>query len=375
MKVIQCADFAAPYAGSFVPMLMAAASEGTRRGHHTAVCLPGAARGRPWLAELEAVAEVRFIDTTGGRAASMRRTLGEFRPLIVSKGQTVIHSHFTEFDMPAALTRLRRPDVVVFWHEHSPLMSDPRVRLRNRLRFTGLSPLVDQILCVSPELRAGLRERGAPERKLRDFPNAIDTERFAPVNALTAQAARLALGLAPDARVVLHFGWSWLRKGGDLMLATADRLAAIPGLVMITVVGDDPAAPLAALEDHPLIKRVVPTNNVRSLYAAADVFLSCSRAEGMPFAVMEALACGLPVVVTDLPAQRELLSGLPGAEIVGTDPDELARGLTEMLALSEALRREHTEQARARIESTFALDAWARRLVDLYEDALAARAR
>jgi glycosyltransferase involved in cell wall biosynthesis len=377
MQVIQCADFAAPYAGSFVPMLTAVCREAAARGHAASVLLPETARGRPWLHELEAVARVRFIDTGDGRFSSTRRALAELRLLLAgSERAAVIHSHFTEFDITAALERLVKPGAMVVWHEHSPLSDDRRIRLRNRLRLSLLSPLVSRILCVSSELRAGLRERGAPEAKLAVFPNAIDTVRFRPADAQERQAARQKLSIDAETRVILHFGWSWQRKGGDLMLDAAQRLGADENILILTVLGDDPEAPHRTLMEAPAVRVVEPANDVGELYAACDAFLSCSRSEGMPFAVMEATAGGLPVVVSDLPAQRELLSGLPGAAIVDPmDPDMLIGGVRAMLSLGADERAVHASQARSRIESTYALQPWAARLVDLYEGVLAERAR
>jgi glycosyltransferase involved in cell wall biosynthesis len=90
----------------------------------------------------------------------------------------------------------------------------------------------------------------------------------------------------------------------------------------------------------------------------------------MPFAVMEALACGLPVVGSDLPIQRDLLLDLPGGVIVAPeDPGAIAAGITAMLSLEARAREQHARRARARIEPAFGLRTWAARLVDLYESA------
>lgn len=366
MHVIQCADYAGPYEGSFIPMLVAAANEAGTRGYRTTVCLSEIARGRDWLSELDGVAEVRFIATADRRAAGIPSSARELRSVLAaSPGPAVIHTHFGTFDIPGALTRVGRRHVAVLWHEHTPLNDDPGARLRNTIRYSCLGPLVSRILCVNPEIRMRLQARGAPARKLCDFPNAIDLRRFAPIRAGQRSAARRALGLADDARVILHFGWNWHRKGGDLMLAAAETLAAEPGLVVLTVMGED-AVPASGRE-HSVVRRVPPSKDVRDLYAAADVFLSASRAEGMPFAVLEALACGLPVVATDLPILRELLAGLPGATIVAPEPAAIAAGIRQMLCLSESELNEHAELVRGRLRASFSLDAWARRLVDLYE--------
>ena len=231
-----------------------------------------------------------------------------------------------------------------------------------------LGRVVNGMLCVSPEIRDALTERHAPPARLIDFPNAIDLSRFAPITPERRRAARHELGLADDERVVLHFGWDWERKGGDLMLAAAATFAAGDRVRWLTVLGA--GAPPAALTADPAVRGLPPTDDVSGLYAAADVFLSASRAEGMPYAVLEALASGLPVVGTDLPGQRPLLIGLPGAAIVAADPAAIAAGVRRLLELTAPERSDHAGRARERVAGSYSLDAWARNLVDLYGRAL-----
>jgi glycosyltransferase involved in cell wall biosynthesis len=214
-----------------------------------------------------------------------------------------------------------------------------------------------------------LRARHAPARKLRDFPNAVDTRRFSPTTTEERRAARASFGLPAGARVVLHFGWSWELKGGELMLGAAEILRDEPDLIILSVIGER-TVPVRGLEENPLIRALAPQADVKRLFDAADVFLSCSPAEGMPLAVLEALACGLAVVGTDIPVQKRLLDGLPGATAVPSAPAAIAAGIRRMLHLSEAERGQHVQIVRERLASSFDLDVWARRLVDIYEAAL-----
>jgi glycosyltransferase involved in cell wall biosynthesis len=365
-QVIQCADYGGSYAGSFVPMLIETAREATVRGYPSTVLLSDIARGRPWLGELENVAEVRFLAAGGSRVSGAGPAMEAISSAVRrGPGSAVVHTHFESFDIPAALLRLRDRSLRVFWHEHGPVLDDRRSRLRNTARYASLGPLVSGMLCVSPDIRSQLRRRLAPARKLRDFPNAVDTTRFSPPQPGEREAVRRQLGLPNDARVVVHFGWSWHRKGGDLMLAASERLDDLDQLIILTVVSEDPPG----LADAARVRALPPTDDVSRLYAAADAFLSCSRAEGAPLAVLEALACGLPVVGTDLRIQREVLSGLPGGLAVPPDPAEIAGALRTVLTMSAESRTEHGRLASERVRASFALDVWARRLVDLYEQA------
>jgi glycosyltransferase involved in cell wall biosynthesis len=352
-------------------MLRAAAQEASRRGHQTGFVFSDVARGRAWLTELVPLGEIHFLAASRSRATDAAPIMLGLARLRDGRGPGVLHTHFSTFDIPAALVGLKRRDLALFWHEHTPLAAGRHTRWRNALRYRCVGARADLILCVSPELRRDLRARGAPESKLRDFPNAIDTERFSPITAAERTAARARLGLSDRTRVALHFGWNWHRKGGDLMLAAAEQLEADRDLVVLTVLGEENAGDLASSRERTSgVRALAPTSDIRSLYAAADVFLSCSRAEGMPFAVMEALACGLPVVGSDLPVQRDLLLDLPGGVIVAPeDPGAIAAGITAMLSLEAQAREQHARRARARIEPAFGLRTWAGRLVDLYESA------
>lgn len=356
-----------------MPMLAAAAREAQSRGYPRTMLLPEAARERAWIAELDALADVRFVAGGSARGSRLRSDLAAFAGALAAvPGPAVIHTHFDTSDIPASLMRVGRRDVAVFWHSHNPVRDGRLWRARTSLRLGCFGQLVDGILCVSQEQRDDLRARAAPRRKLRVFPNAIDTRVFAPVTPEQRTAARRSLDLPDDARVVLHYGWSWYRKGGDLMLGAAELLAEEPDLVILTVVSEAEAAG-HSLDLNPVVRAHPPTSDVKRLYAAADVFLSCSRAEGaLPLAVLEALACGLPVVVTDIPVQARLVAGLPGAAAVPVDPAGVAAGIRQMLALSDDARRRNADLVREMFETSFSLDAWARRLVDLYEQALGA---
>ncbi len=372
LHVNHLAAYGGPYAGSFIPMLAAAAREAADRGYATTIWLPSVARERPWLPELENVSEVRWLEGAGRDLAStlsMGRTLQA--ALATQSGLAVLHTHFSSFDVLAALLRLRGRRRAVFWHEHSRLADGRVPRLRNGLRYAALGPLVDGILCVSPEIREGLRARHAPAQKLRYFPNAVDARRFSPPTPEARLAARRALELPETARVVLHFGWDWHRKGGDLMLEAAEVLRAERDLVWLTVGAEDAQGRRDTRGQQPTIRWLAPTRDVGELYAAADLFLSCSRGEGMPFAVLEALACGLPVVGTDLPVQRDLLAGLPGAAVVPGNPGAIAQAVRAIASLTEADGVKHAAAARQRVMDSYSLASWARQLVDLYAERLA----
>src|SRR5271166_2640656 len=312
-RIVHCAHYGGPYPGSFIPMLIGATVAARDRGYETTICFSELARERQWLHELSGLAEIRFVTPSGGRVTrrQLKHVLDESNGL-----PTVIHTHFGAFDRTSALLRLQRKRTVVLWHMHSAF--NRSVRPRSKAYGAVFGRIVDAILCVSPAIYEEVLARRFPRGKLRQLPNAIDLVRFGPISAKERAAARRELGISPSALVALHFGWDWHRKGGDLLLAAAELMVSDPGVVFITLVSE--GADRGQVQGHPNVEAVHPYANVAALYAAADVFLSCSTAEGMPFALLEALARGLPVVATDLPIARTLLAQLPGARVVEPDP-------------------------------------------------------
>jgi len=259
-------------------MLSASAAAARVEGYETTICFSEVARNRPWLEELDGLADIRFIERTGIRG--VMRQLSR----VLSEGNgspVVLHTHFGTFDEAAALLGIRRRHTAVLSHLHS---GNPRpVRLRSKAYGAAMGHLVDGVICVSREVYDQARARAVPASKLILLPNAIDPDRFPAITPDERAQARRALNLAPEAEVVVHFAWDWHIKGGDRLLAVADAMATRPNATFLTVLSEHRAGvPADELERRPNVRALGPRDNVNELYAAADAFLNCSRAEGGP---------------------------------------------------------------------------------------------
>ena len=370
MRVVHLADYGGPYAGSFIPMLRAIFAAVRRRGWLPEAVFTESARRREWLAELAADdVPVHFLPTR-----PTRRARSELSALLAGRATPqIVHTHFTGFDIPAVLAAAR-PTPKVFWHIHMGASDALGVRVRNRIKYSLLARRVEAILCVSPDGAEAARDRGAPANRVVFVPNAIDTARFPVATADERRAARAQLGLPEHGVVLLHFGWDWHRKGGDLFLEAVRRLRAdANGSVVGLVAGGEEEAHALARElelgDGVAIR--APAERVQTLYAAADVFVSSSRAEGMPFAVLEALASGLPVVATRIPGHVALCDGVPSCRLTGFDPGEIAQAVRSLRDRDDARAAAERTAARARVVAEMDLRPWSERIAGMYERALA----
>jgi glycosyltransferase involved in cell wall biosynthesis len=107
------------------------------------------------------------------------------------------------------------------------------------------------------------------------------------------------------------------------------------------------------------------------LYSASDVFVLPSFREGFSMVVLEAMACGKPVVVTPTVAVPDLeLDGKSGIMVSPGDASGLAKALMKLLSLTEEDRKQVARKNRALVESRFSIPAWVSRVVDVHQKAL-----
>jgi glycosyltransferase involved in cell wall biosynthesis len=372
MRLIHLADYGGTYPGSFIPMVRAILDGGRRRGWSVTAVFSEVAHDRAWLRELRDDGFPCQLAPARGRrlpAALLERIAAEDEP-------SILHTHFTAFDLPAAAAARRHRHVIAYWHLHSALRRGAWWQLRNAVKLGLLSNGVEEILCVAPNILEQARRRLAPRERLALVPNAIDLTRFPVATVEHRRLAREALSLPDDARVVLHFGWDWRRKGGDVFLEAVASLArrGMDDLMAITVADEQPASSLAdSLGIADRVRVMAPRDDVAELYAAADVFASPSRGEGHPFAVAEALASGLPVVASPLPGHEMIARSVSACRVVALDPDPLADGLAATLDGRRSDRELERRAARDWVVAEMDLQPWAERMLARYDEALARR--
>ena len=283
---------------------------------------------------------------------------------------TLLHTHFTLFDLAAGRAARRRRDVTVVWHLHTPLAMTPTLQARYALKFGVLGRLADGVLCVAPHHYDQVRRWARGRTTL--FTNALDVSALAPATEDEQRSARTELEVPVDGPVLAHFGWDWALKGGPLYLQAA-RILRERGIEVTAVTRadtDEPRADADRLGLGDAVKVVRFIEDVRTLHAAGDVLVSSSRSEGVPFAVIEALASGVPVVATDLPGHHYIAESFPGCRIVAPEPEALADGIAAALEEDRAAHEARSRMTKSLIEEEMGMDTWVRRLFALYDELL-----
>jgi teichuronic acid biosynthesis glycosyltransferase TuaC len=253
----------------------------------------------------------------------------------------VIDAHFAYPDGLAAwlLGKVFRCPVTVTLR--GTIVPLSRYRLR-RMQIRWVLAGVNRIFSVSDSLKAVAVGLGIPGDKIRVIPNGVDTARFGPGSSIEA---RRALGLAPDRRILLSVGTLSPRKGHQRVLEVLPRiLAAHPDLLYVVLGGpgvEGDTGPLLerliaqhGLREHVRLLGAQPHEEVPRWLAAADLFCLATSNEGRANVILEALACGVPVVTTDVGGSREVIAdGMDGLLVPAGDPDALTGALLRALSM------------------------------------------
>jgi glycosyltransferase involved in cell wall biosynthesis len=182
------------------------------------------------------------------------------------------------------------------------------------------------MLAVSAALKRDMAALGLPEEKIRVHLTGIDLDRFRPVDRAGAKAA---LGIAGP--LLVTAGALLERKGQDLAIAALEEL---PGATLI-LVGDGPdRARLEGLARGAAVRFLGnrPHDELPGLLAAADVMVLPTASEGLANVWVEALACGTPVVTTDVGGAREAIDRPEAGRLAPRDPAAIAAAVRELLA-------------------------------------------
>jgi glycosyltransferase involved in cell wall biosynthesis len=199
---------------------------------------------------------------------------------------------------------------------------------------------------------------GFPGEKMVVIFNGIDTERFRP-DAAARRRVRAEWNVAAHERLIGVVGRLDPMKDHPNFLEAAALLAKTQKEARFVCVGDGPAdyrQQLQALgQKLGLAARLIwagGRNDMPAVYNAMDIFCSSSSSEGFPNAIGEAMACGVPCVVTAA-GDSALIVGNAGVVVPPKNPRALADGWTKLLELLPEPRRLLGEQARARVMRQF----------------------
>ncbi len=247
--------------------------------------------------------------------------------------------------------------------------------------------LADRVIAISEDSQRAVLERfRADPRKVTKVSLGIDLDIFRRVSASPDKAMQ---GL-PRGRIVSYVGLITHRHGVvSLCRAVVKAMHVVQELYLVIVGRDASTAPgrrsmkaflreIASSEgfaDRFVFIDSLSLPNLIQLYSASDVFVYPHLAGTFGLPVIEAMACGVPVVTTRVAVGRELEHyGLDGLAVVPVEDDgEIAASIIRFLGLSHEIRRRIGQENRRLIESRFSISSWVHDVGTVYVDAVRER--
>jgi glycosyltransferase involved in cell wall biosynthesis len=230
-------------------------------------------------------------------------------------------------------------------------------------------------LVQNPEDLDVLRRLGVPRDKLVLLGNGVDLKRFRPdEDGQRRRQARTHLGIRSDAVVVGVVARLVWQKGFRELFSAAERLRdTCPDAVFVVVGGSDvdkadaiTSEELVAAQRRGRLVFAGSRDDMEDVYQAFDLFVLPSYREGFPRSAMEAAACGLPVIATDIRGCRQVVAHQHTGLLVPLhDPAELAAAIEQLVADPE-LRTRMGIAGRRKAEAEFDDQAVIAKTLDAY---------
>lgn len=342
-------------------MLLGLCAEQQRRGQRPTLCSfvsPAAPRSALLDAAAARGLPTQALSCDGMLDLGCLRALRRQLLAADAEGDTVLHCHDYKSvcygRIAARGLRLRRVATAHGWID-----GGARLRAYRALELRMLRGF-DRVCAVSGSLAEQLRASGLQPQRVAQIDNGIDVERFrmrehprAPGWLRLGTAARLS----PEKNL------------GQLIEALA-QCRALGVDISLTILGDGPQrGELEQLIGRLQLGDRVSLPGMRAAledwYPQLDAFVLVSLSEGMPLAVLEALACGCPVLASDVGALPRVLEGLPGCHLVPVaDPSALVGALRRLQP-----RLQPDPRLRQRVIERYALTRMAEAYAGVYEQA------
>lgn len=244
------------------------------------------------------------------------------------------------------------------------------VSLAGRIHMAFLD-LVDAYIAISKNLQREFIAAGVAADRINLLPNGVDTIRFQPSTMEEKQALRMELHLPESQLIVLTVGVFDRRKNIHWLVDQwiQNRAFSTDGLLL--AIGpqsrDDPAGKFigalkqTASRNSSMVRILEEVKDIERYYRAADIFILPSNGEGMPNVLLEAMACGLPVIATQVSGVLDLVTdGENGYTYIPNDGVGLHKALQAILDDRGGGLGRHGQKF---VESSFGLS----RLAESYE--------
>ena len=240
--------------------------------------------------------------------------------------------------------------------------------------FIRILKRVDAFVAISREICEDLIRDGFANRSIHVIPNFIMQDQFFPLADQAGKGRlRKELGIREDGMVLTFAGRLVRRKRIDVLLrAVADVIKIREDVVVIILGHGELQEELQGLAEELGIRKNCIfksfVTNILDFLHITDIFVFPSEKEGMPNAVLEAMACGLPVIASRIGGVVDMVKDRSSGLLVEPGDAEGLRDAILQLCEKQELRKALAEEARKTIRDAFSAETVVKRYLELYRD-------
>ena len=248
--------------------------------------------------------------------------------------------------------------------------------LRLKRRFGGQTRLrvlcreIDAFCVISDVVDRELAAEGVPQSKRIPIPNGVDVERFRPLPASEKAVLRSRLGFQKDAQIVIFVGRLVPEKQVGQLVSIWESIRSVFPQAWLLILGSGPEEKKLKQKADDGILFLGEQFDVVPYLQASDLFVLPSQAEGLSLALLEALACGLPVIVSRVGGAPEVIRHMETGWLIPPEDTTALREAIVTLLRDEKLQYKLGGQARIRVVDNFSLVKMADRLCNLYSQTI-----
>lgn len=354
MVVLQVCAFAAPTPGNFIPSLLSLERKLLERGIETIYAFPERARDKKWCKKIQKRTKVYFLPEA--RARIKIQTYKIFKTIYSQNQVSIVHSHFELYDIPATITAPK--SVKIIWHLHDALKenyydSSFIRKVLTKIQYGLVSHKV-LLLSVSKEHADFAKKLGLKKENVKYLPNGIQTSRI-DINKIDQCKIK---------NYALMFGWEVYRKGVDVLV---DAISLLSNGIRVKIVGQDACEKyLSEVDLKGKVEFSKPVSDINSLYEEAIVFIHISRAEGLSYALLEALYAGLPVICSDIPENLFAKEFRNIIWVRSGNSKDVRKALEAVTCGTWEIQQEDINYNRELIINKYSIDNWLKQVEKFY---------
>ncbi|MEG0540718.1 MAG: glycosyltransferase family 4 protein [Angelakisella sp.] len=238
------------------------------------------------------------------------------------KSCDIYHFHTINLQYFLRLPLIRRSGITVGYVHFLPETLEKSLCLPRGIREQVYRYVIrfyksmDYLVTVNPSFVDKLCAYGIPREKIAYIPNFVSPQRFYKIEGMDKNAVKAQYGIAPDRFTVLSVGQLQKRKGVLEFIELAKQMPQVEfvwaGGFSFGKMSDGYEDIRTAMETPPANVKfigMVERSEMNALYNMADVMFQPSFEELFPMTILEAMSCGLPMVLRDLPEYRPILQG------------------------------------------------------------------